>query len=58
VVLSRATLSFAYPFAALTYVIILLFDRFILNQELPALRIAGVALIMAGIVLVSRTPHQ
>ena len=58
VVLSRATLSFAYPFAALTYVLILLFDRFALHQELPLLRIAGVFLIVTGIVLVSRTPHQ
>ncbi|MBI4261237.1 MAG: hypothetical protein HY658_11790 [Actinobacteria bacterium] len=56
VVLSRATLSFAYPFAALTYVLILLFDRFALHQELPLLRIAGVVFIITGIVLVSRTP--
>jgi drug/metabolite transporter (DMT)-like permease len=58
VVLSQATLSFAYPFAALTYVLILLFDRFILHQDIPPLRVAGVFLIVTGIVLVSRTPHQ
>jgi drug/metabolite transporter (DMT)-like permease len=57
VVLSRASLSFAYPFAALTYVLILLFDRFVLHESTPALRVAGVVLIMTGIVLVSRTPH-
>jgi drug/metabolite transporter (DMT)-like permease len=57
VVLSRASLSFAYPFAALTYVLILLFDRFVLHQEIPPLRVTGVGLIVAGIVLVSRTPH-
>ena len=57
VVLSRVSLSFAYPFAALTYVIIVLFDRLILNEYVPALRWGGVALIMTGIVLVSRTPH-
>jgi len=56
-VLSRASLSFAYPFAALTYVLILLFDRFWLGESIPAVRWGGVALIMAGIVLVSRTPH-
>jgi drug/metabolite transporter (DMT)-like permease len=55
VVLSRASLSFAYPFASLTYVLILLFDRFWLNESVPGLRWAGVALIAAGIVLVSRT---
>ena len=57
VVLSRASLSFAYPFASLTYVLILLFDRFILDQPISGLRYAGVALIIAGLLLISRT-HQ
>ena len=57
VVLSRASLSFAYPFAALTYVLILLFDRFALDEVVPPLRWAGVAFIAVGIFLVSRTPH-
>lgn len=58
VVLSRASLSFAYPFAALTYVTILLFDHFVLNEQVPALRWAGVACIALGIFLISRTPHS
>jgi drug/metabolite transporter (DMT)-like permease len=57
VVLSRASLSFAYPFAALTYVLILFFDLFVLNESVPPLRWAGVAFIAVGIFLVSRTPH-
>jgi drug/metabolite transporter (DMT)-like permease len=57
VVLSRASLSFAYPFAALTYVLILLFDHFVLDDPVPPLRWGGVAFIAAGIFLVSRTPH-
>ena len=57
VVLSRASLSFAYPFAALTYVMILLFDHFVLDEQVPALRWAGVASIGVGIFLISRTPH-
>ena len=56
-VLSRASLSFAYPFAALTYVLILLFDEFVLNDTVPPLRWAGVAFIGAGIFLVSQTQH-
>ena len=56
-VLSRASLSFAYPFVALTYILILLFDRFVLNQQVGALRWTGVAFIVAGIVLVAQTPH-
>jgi len=58
VVLSRAALSFAYPFAALTYVLILLFDKFVLQQEVPGLRWAGVAFIAAGIFLIAQTPHR
>jgi multidrug transporter EmrE-like cation transporter len=54
-VLSRTSLSFAYPFVALTYLIILLVDRFVLHESVPPVRWAGVGLIMAGIVLVSRT---
>lgn len=57
-VLSRTSLSFAYPFASLTYVLILLADRFILNETVPALRWAGVFCIMVGIVLVAQTPHR
>lgn len=54
-VLSRASLSFAYPFASLTYLLIVLVDRFVFHEEIPAARWVGVALIMAGIVLVART---
>lgn len=55
IVLSRAPLSFAYPFASLTYVLILLFDRLVLHQPISGVRYAGVALIVAGLVLISRT---
>jgi len=57
-VLSRASLSFAYPFASLTYALILLADRFVLHEHIPPLRWAGVFFIMLGIVLVAQTPHR
>ena len=57
-VLSRTSLSFAYPFASLTYVLILLADRFVLHEEIPFLRWVGVAAIVTGIVLVAQTPHR
>lgn len=57
-VLSRTSLSFAYPFASLSYVLILLADKFVLNETIPALRWAGVFCIMVGIVLVAQTPHR
>jgi drug/metabolite transporter (DMT)-like permease len=56
-VLSRTTLSFAYPFVSLTYVLILAVDAFVLHESVPALRWGGVALIVSGIILISRTPH-
>ena len=57
-VLSRASLSFAYPFASLSYLVIVLADRFVLGEAVSPLRWAGVLLIMAGIVLVAQTPFQ
>jgi drug/metabolite transporter (DMT)-like permease len=55
-VLSRAALSFAYPFAALTYAAIVAYDT-VRGEAVSGLRWAGVALIVAGIIFVSRTPH-
>ena len=40
-VLSRTSLSFAYPFASLTYVLILLADRFLLHEQVPAAALGG-----------------
>jgi drug/metabolite transporter (DMT)-like permease len=57
-VLSRTSLSFAYPFASLSYVLILLADKFVLDETIPGLRWAGVFFIMVGIVLVAQTPHR
>jgi drug/metabolite transporter (DMT)-like permease len=54
-VLSRVPLSFAYPFAGLTYLLITLFGRFVLQEQVPALRWLGIALIIAGILLVGKT---
>ena len=55
VVLSKTSLSFAYPFVSITYVVILLFDGWVLHEGVPGLRWLGVALIIAGILVVSRT---
>ena len=54
-VLSRASLSFAYPFAGLTYVLVALFAKFILKEPVPTLRWLGLAVIIAGILLVGRS---
>lgn len=54
-VLSRVPLSFAYPFAGLTYILTSLFAKFVLHEKVPNLRWAGIALIIAGIVTVGMT---
>ena len=55
IVLSKVRLSFAYPFVSLTYVLILVFDRVVNREGVPALGWIGVALIIGGILAVSRT---
>jgi uncharacterized membrane protein len=55
--LSRASLSFAYPFAALSYVLIVVFSILVLHETVPPLRWLGVACIVTGIILVAQTPH-
>lgn len=55
--LSKASLSFAYPFAALGYLVIVAASILILHESVPPLRWAGVGFIVVGIVLVANTPH-
>jgi drug/metabolite transporter (DMT)-like permease len=54
-VLSKLDLSLAYPMLALTYVLIPLAAQFILGEQVPSLRWLGVAIISAGVVVVSQT---
>jgi len=55
--LSKASLSFAYPFAALGYLVIVAASILILHESVPPMRWLGVGFIVAGIVLVAKTPH-
>lgn len=52
VVLSRVDLSLAYPFVGLSYVVVVAFGRFVLNENVPALRWIGVFVVAIGIALV------
>jgi drug/metabolite transporter (DMT)-like permease len=56
--LSRTSLSFAYPFAALGYVIIVAASILILHEHVPLLGWAGVACIVLGILLVAQGSPQ
>lgn len=53
--LSRVDLSFAGPFLALTYVLIILTSWLILGETIPFLRWLGVLVICFGVFLVSIT---
>ncbi len=52
VVLSRVPLSTAYPFVALSYLIILGFSTMVLHERPPLVTWGGAALIMSGIVMI------
>jgi drug/metabolite transporter (DMT)-like permease len=51
--LSKTTLSFAYPFTALTFILVMVSSRVIFMESIPNLRYFGIVLIVMGIVLSS-----
>jgi len=53
-VLSRMELSFAYPFVALNYVLILLGSYFLLKETITLPKMIGVVVIIIGVYLVAR----
>jgi multidrug transporter EmrE-like cation transporter len=55
VVLSRVDLSFAYPFLSLAYVVTAAYAYFIFKEDVNAIRIAGIAFICFGTVLIARS---
>jgi multidrug transporter EmrE-like cation transporter len=56
--LSRASLSFAYPFAALGYVLILVASIVFLHEHVPVLGWVGVGFIVVGIFLIAQGSPQ
>jgi drug/metabolite transporter (DMT)-like permease len=55
VVLSRVDLSFAYPFLSLAYIVVTAYAYFVFNEDVNQFRVAGIALICLGTVLISRS---
>ena len=51
--LSRLPLSYAYPMIAISYVAVVLASWKFLGEDINALRIAGLAVIIVGVVLVA-----
>jgi drug/metabolite transporter (DMT)-like permease len=52
--LSRAELSYAYPFASLSYVIMLAASWAMFNEQITMARIIGTAVICIGVLLIYR----
>jgi len=54
-VLSRVDLSFAYPFLALSYVLVILTSWMFLGEAIPFIRVVGVVVICFGVFLVAKS---
>lgn len=57
IVLSREKLSFAYPMVAFAYVVTILLSKYILHEDVPPLRWAGLAVIIVGILLIAKSSN-
>jgi drug/metabolite transporter (DMT)-like permease len=55
IALSRVDLSYAYPFASLSYVVMLTASFFLFKEHLTALRLAGTLVVGLGVLLISRS---
>ena len=54
-VLSKVELSFAYPFLSLAYVAVAVFAFVLFKEDLNSWRIAGIAFICVGTVLIAQS---
>jgi multidrug transporter EmrE-like cation transporter len=54
-VLSRVELSFAYPFLSLAYIVVAVYSYYGFNEDINAFRMAGIAFICIGTILISRS---
>lgn len=53
--LNRADLSYVYPFASLSYVLITIASWALLHENIPQMRWMGLVVICVGVVLVARS---
>ncbi len=53
--LNRADLSYVYPFASLSYVLITLSSWLLLHEAVPPMRWVGLVIICIGVMLVARS---
>lgn len=54
-VVSNVDLSVAYPMVSVAYVVVFLASWLLLGEHIPPLRAAGLAVIVAGVIMISRS---
>jgi multidrug transporter EmrE-like cation transporter len=54
-VLARVEVSYAYPFLSVGYVVVTLMGYFIFQESLSWMRVVGIAVIIVGVLLLSRS---
>ncbi|MCD6218715.1 EamA family transporter [bacterium] len=54
VVMSKRDLSQVYPFIALAHVFVVLMAYFVLKEQIGVLRIAGIAIIIIGVIVLAQ----
>jgi multidrug transporter EmrE-like cation transporter len=54
-VLARVEVSYAYPFLSVGYVVVTLMGYFIFQENLSWMRVIGIAVIIAGVLLLSQS---
>ena len=55
IALSRAELSFVYPFATLSMALIIVSSHFIFGETISGLRLLGIVTIVVGVLIVARS---
>jgi multidrug transporter EmrE-like cation transporter len=53
--ISKVELSYAYPMVALGYVVVVTLSYFLFDEGVSALRIAGLATIIAGVLIIAKS---
>lgn len=57
-VLAKADLSYAQPITSLSYISVAIASAELLNEKITLLKIFGIAIILCGVWLITRTKHR
>jgi multidrug transporter EmrE-like cation transporter len=50
--LSKCPLNYAFPFSAITFILVFILSALLLHEPLPLIRIVGIGIIVCGIIVV------